>query len=522
MSAPSAVRRRFFRNTASNLAGTLFSLLVWFFLTPLLTRHLEPRDYGLWVLATAAVTYATFLNFGSGPAVTTYVAEYRARGDWKRCREVVGTAFAISIVTALAVIVVSGSVAIFMADITGVATDRMEVVSWLVILTGLWVAITLPALITLSVLRGLQRFDLINMAQIGSVLTLAVLMIVVLALGGDVIAVVSLGAPMEAAVLIVMTWMIRRAAPELRFPSIVFSRAEARSILSFGSAQFPMQAGTQVRARSGEFIVAALLPIAQVGPYSIARRLSELSTIVSSQLEVLTPLSSELSALNDDKRQRIAFTATTRIALASTAMLGTIIIMLGPEFLRLWVGPAFAADTDLLVIFVATALFAATYWPAQWMLIGMRRQRVPAVSAVASALIAVSLAIPLGRSFGTEGVASGVLIATAVGGFAIILPHGLRTAGVGARDAWTHIALPAITPLLPVALLGYGLRELTQPTSIPAIVGLASVLGIAYFGLYVSLPGTEAERAIVRAFLSSLRRRRALRVVAKALTRTRD
>ena len=63
-------------NILSNYAGKVYTLAVWFFLTPFIIHQLGPSDYGLWVLIGSVAAYgALFANY---PAVgfSTYGESY--------------------------------------------------------------------------------------------------------------------------------------------------------------------------------------------------------------------------------------------------------------------------------------------------------------------------------------------------------------------------------------------------------------------------------------------------------------
>jgi O-antigen/teichoic acid export membrane protein len=56
---------RVVRNIGSGYAGAAVNGIVLILLTPLVVRHLSPRAYGIWVLASAIGSYIGFLNAGS-------------------------------------------------------------------------------------------------------------------------------------------------------------------------------------------------------------------------------------------------------------------------------------------------------------------------------------------------------------------------------------------------------------------------------------------------------------------------
>ena len=67
------------RAGASNIVGRLISIVVWFLLTPLILDFIGADAYGLWVLATALLSYGYLLDLGTSATLTKYVSEHLAQ-----------------------------------------------------------------------------------------------------------------------------------------------------------------------------------------------------------------------------------------------------------------------------------------------------------------------------------------------------------------------------------------------------------------------------------------------------------
>src|SRR5579862_7817691 len=96
-----AIRRHVALSTASNYAGQVINLGVWFLLTPFMIPRLGHTQYGLWVLVASFVAYGTLANLGIGSAIVKYVAEYRAKGESETASDLIATSLAIYCVIGL-------------------------------------------------------------------------------------------------------------------------------------------------------------------------------------------------------------------------------------------------------------------------------------------------------------------------------------------------------------------------------------------------------------------------------------
>ena len=266
-----AIRRQVAVGTAANYAGRLINLGVWFVLTPIIVSHLKSTNYGLWALVASFVAYGSLADLGIASAVTKYVAEYRAHGDNETASELISTALWLYCALAVAVIAVAALIAPLVPDIIRVPANEHATTSWLVVITAVGVAVQLPSNCAIAVLRGLNRYDLINAIGTLAMLNLAVGIVVILVLGGKVLLITALAVPVTLLWLAPTIWLIHRTAPELRFGFHGAQRRHARRVMLFSSALFGIQVASVVKLQSDEFVIGASLPVKAVAPYSIAR-----------------------------------------------------------------------------------------------------------------------------------------------------------------------------------------------------------------------------------------------------------
>ena len=104
--------RRFALNVLMNWVATGVGMLVPFFLTPVVVRHLGPAAYGVWILAAATVSYLNLLDLGMRSAVIRFVSKAWAQGAIEELRAVVAAALWFRLLIAAVVGVLSVVLAI--------------------------------------------------------------------------------------------------------------------------------------------------------------------------------------------------------------------------------------------------------------------------------------------------------------------------------------------------------------------------------------------------------------------------
>jgi O-antigen/teichoic acid export membrane protein len=300
--------------------------------------------------------------------------------------------------------------------------------------------------------------------------------------------------------------MVRHIAPELEFGWRGGGRPQVRMITSFSGALFVMNTSTNLQTKTDELVIAAFLPVAAVTPYALARRLSEISIVVTDQfVKVLMPLVSELDALRDSARLRAVYMLSLRVTLAILVPLSLILIVFARPLLVAWVGEAYAGGASLVVVLALAVLFRGAAWPAAAVLQGMDRHRPIAVLSIVSGLANLGLSIVLVQTIGVAGVAYGTFIPTVVESM-LILPFGLTVMGIGLVEGLRDAVLPPLIPAIPMGLVLVGIREWLQPAGVgllfPAVVGLAT-----YGGIYMLLASSQPEREITRSLAQATFRR---------------
>lgn len=500
------IARRVAIGSATNFVGKAIALGTWFLLTPFILGRLGPVAYGIWVLVGSLGAYGYLIDLGVAGAVVKYVAEYRARGAWDEAHAVVAAALRVYLALGLAVVILGAGVAILAPILLKIPSADRDATGWAIFLAGLSIGLSLAFMPATSVLRGLQRYDLYNLVVTTGTLLTATATVAVLVAGGGVVGMVAVNVPVTLLMQIVTVALVRRTAPELDFGWRGGGRRQLQRITWFSGASFAMNASATLQTKTDEIVIAAFLPVASVTPYALARRLSEISLLLTDQfVKVLMPLASELDALRDVARLRAVYVLSLRLTLAVLVPLTVILLVFARPILVAWVGETYSEHASLVMILGAAALFRGLSWPAATLLQGMARHHPIAILSVVSGLSNLGLSVVLVPVIGVAGVAYGTLIPTAIESM-LILPFGLRVMGMGLGAGLRKMLLPPLIPAVPMVLVLVAMREWLRPTGIdfmvPAIVGIA-----VYGGVYALLGATRPEREILRSLISATVRR---------------
>jgi O-antigen/teichoic acid export membrane protein len=492
---------------ASNIAGRFISILVWFLLTPFILDSIGPDAYGLWVLATSLLSYGYLLDLGMSVTLTRDVSEHVSRGEFDVARETVATTVRLQALMGCVAFLAGLVLALLITPVFQVDVELRDELPIVIALMGATVGLSLAAGPLTAVLRGVQRYDLVNVLIIANVLMTAGGIIAVLGAGGGLVAMIAVTIPVTVVTAVVGIALVRRAAP-----SIVGwrggSRSHGRRILGFSAPIFTVQVAGLLQSRSDEFIIGALLSVGSVTPYALGRRLSEIPQIVGDQaLKSLLPISAELAADRDLSLVKRAFVSGTRIALALVAPLGLVIATLAGPILAVWVGPEYSNPGAVVAILTVAVVLDSALWPSAYVLQGIGRHRPLALIALASAIVNVGCSVILTARFGLTGAATGTLIGHGLA-VTLTIPWVVRVLGVTPGDLVRRIALPALGPLLPSLTVILVARTLVPDPGVIGI-GLIASAGLAAYALtYLTFGASELERRLAGDILAKAALRR--------------
>jgi O-antigen/teichoic acid export membrane protein len=492
------IRHRVLFGTLSNLAGQFIAFGTLFLLTPFILRQLGATAYGLWVLIGSLVAYGSLLDLGLWGALIKYVAEFRARGEAGQARAVVGTAFTLYTLLGLVIAAATALASPLLPRVFQLPPEQHAVAARLTLLMGLGVGLSLPGLMPMAILRGLQRYDLVNLIDVVTTLLTAVGTVAMLLLGGGVLGLVVVNIAGILATLVLGALLIRRIAPELTPHWRGARRTMVRIVLSYSWPLFIRDAASRLQTKTDEITIGAFLPVSAIAPYSLARRLSETTHVLTRQfMKVLLPLASELHAGNDLARLRAVYKTGTRLTLGLALALGGTLMVMAQPLLVLWVGPAYASASSIVVILSLASILATCQWPAGAILQGMAQHRLPGFVALGAGLANLALSLALVRPLGLVGVALGTLIPIGLE-FLIILPYLMRTIHVGAGEVVKEVFLPALVPVLLMVLVLNALRRILEPTSPAALLAIVSSGLLVYAAGYWFVGASRVERQTYR------------------------
>jgi O-antigen/teichoic acid export membrane protein len=467
-------KKRIIKNLFSNWTGLLISIVVSFFLAPFVVHNLGNELYGVWTIVNQFTGYMYLFDFGVRESVIRYTSHSVAKKDPKILQEVLSVSFIIYFFISVGTIVVSILLALFFASIFGVDESIADAASITVLLVGATIAQFFIFNIFSGVLMGLQRYDIFNIVAILTTLLKAAAFVILLKLGYTIVAMAASQMILGFFGGLYLMHSAKRAAGKhgvvfkVRFRLDSGLRKVARKVVNYSAFVLINNLGQKIVFMTDAIVIGIFMPVASVTFYAIAGTLIEyLRKLVVVTAQVLMPMVAHYSALDDHERIRKTVIDGSKLTLFISFPVALVFIVLGGEFIALWMGEEFRELSGLVLLTLAISqIFSAPHQTLSSVLYGMDKHKMLAFFRIGEAISNLVLSIVLLHLYGIVGVALGTTI-----------PHILLTA----------LILPVYTTrVIGMSMLNYYLSAYVRPV-IAAIPFLMAVLCIKHYLVIESL-----------------------------------
>ena len=493
----SAGATRTIRNVAANWGGFAFSILVTFFLSPFVVRHLGNGSYGLWTLIGSLTGYLGLLDMGVRGAVTRYVARFHAQADHRQANETASSAMMIFSSAGLLAILISVALGALALNRLHVPEDLQAQARFVLIIAGVTVAISLVGGVFGGILVALQRFDLVNLIEI-IISGLRALVIVFALRGGSgiaALALIQLGAGLLSALANAI--LVARLYPELRIRPGYANRPHLKLIFSFSVYSFLLQIFAYLILYTDSVVIAAFLPVNFVTFFAIAGNLITYARGLTRGISsTVTPLASHLEAAGDFAGLRRTALTSACYSTALMMPIGLTFLIRGGSFIGLWMGAEYASLSGGVLWILAWMAIFSTGPGAGWAVvqgIGKHRALVPVY--LLEALANLVLSIALVRTKGVLGVAWGSTIPNLIVCFLFWPWYMRRTLQIPVRQYVTSTWILPLLAMAPFTIGTYFFERMFPPAKLLIFfVQVAGTLPLALVGFwYVCLPREERQ-----------------------------
>jgi len=505
--------RALVRNTFFNLLMLMSNAIVGFLLIGFFLGRLGAARYGVWVLIADLFRYRMLLGLGLNSAINRRIPMYYARDDEDGIRKVVSTALFFFSIIAVVLVFLSVLFAVKIGDWFAIEPELVRSASVLTLVAGLGFAASTPLQLTTAVLSGLQRYDMVSITTVAVLAARTVLTVVLLLRGYGLVTLGLIYGLSEVVARGVQHVLARRILPAGYVSWRYVDGTLLKEMLFYGMNTFLYAMGALIIYRASVTITGIFLGTSEVSQLATAAAgLLLLSEFLQAFTAAIKPAVSDLDARDDHARVRQIAFLTQKYSLLILIPAACFLIVMGREFLTVWVGVKFndpaiiQSMATVLAILTAGFCFILSQHSNFLVLAGRGEHKVFGILTAVEAVLCVSSAVFSVKvlGWGLEGIAWSNFVPMALVAGVIIPVYFNRKMKIAAWDSITHVWWPALLGGIPSVVIALAWKHVAPPDSWLEIFAAVGAMGTAtvVFSWFVSLERTERQR-----LLQILRRR---------------
>lgn len=395
-------------NYAAIGIGLVGSLL----LNPIIIKYLGQSEYGLYETVGSLVNNLAILDLGFSSVIVRFTAKYESEGDIKRRNEFLYTVRRIYQILA-AIILALGAVMYLFIDVifgksfTATELEKSHVLFLLALGTT---AISIYGQIYIGALSGVEKFIIPRVIRIVKTIFGKLTCIAILMLGSDSVGYTATLFAFEIIGFFVNNFYAKKI---VGFSKCKIQLAEVKELLVFTGFLFIQAIASTLYWTVNKLILGALVGTAIVAVYSVSLNLHNIVENVSvSVRDILLPKATRFAVVDGGKKQIQSFmTRASRLILMVYGILFAGLLVLGEEFIYLWLGQDYIGAYGIFLILGSASLLPSVLTIGETVCRAFNKHQFLSYAYLVAALINIVFAVVLIKFLGMYGAA----IAAAIG-----------------------------------------------------------------------------------------------------------
>lgn len=480
-------------------------------ISPVLIQELGTARYGAWALVESVIVYFTLLDFGIGASVLRYVARFDELRDPHQIDRVFSTTLTLFGGMALICIALSAAGALVWRGPASVSADVGLEARALLALMGVSVGTNLIVGVFSAGLLGLAKFATKVKVDLTCAIITAVFSVAAVRLEWGLIGLGAVACLMSVIRGVATFLAVRAYLPDLHVSLSKVDMATFKMIRGYSLLAFVAMLADKISFRSDAIVIGAFLAPDFITYFAIGGKLTGYARRAVSALgRTLTPAITALDARGEEARIRRAFVFGTRYLLWLAVLIQSGLVVLGPDFLRLWLplNPELpAASYPSLVVLAVPLSFDAAKVVAVRIMYGRGDLRAFTVLMVAQAVANLGLSLLLVGGHGILGVAIGTAVPSIITSGVIVVVMCRKLEVSVLYYLGRGMAVPIAAAMVPVGVW-MGLQMMVPIEGWIAFleVSVAGSLAYALFGIWFEFGSLRVISQWARALRDSVTR----------------
>jgi O-antigen/teichoic acid export membrane protein len=481
--------------------------VIGFFLVGFFVGHLGENRYGIWVLIGSTFQYRGLLSMGLDSAINRYIPVCLANQDSKGINKVLGTSFYFSLVVSVVLIFLTIVIYWKIGDWFAIQSEFVPIAKLLVLVVGISYSLVVPFQRSTAILSGLQRYDITNIVELSFLLARTLLLVILLRHGYGLLTLgLSFGVS-EILMRLVQFFFSNKLLPDNSISIKDIDLRLLKDMVFYGTNTLLYTLAVVILVKASSIVIGIFLGTSQISQFSIATAavliLSMICQVFSSAIK---PAVSDLDARSETGKVREITFLSQKYSLLMLIPASCFLIVMGSDFLRVWVGSTIQDSATLnmmgqiLAIFTTAHFVRLTQHSNFLVLVGRGEHKIFGVSMLMTAVSFIVSSVICLKVFRL-----GLISIAWSNFFPIVIFTGIflqiyfnKKMQIKFADTIYEVGVPAVLGTLPAVCLILLWKFIAPPSSwldIAAVVVISAAITLIA-GWFFSLSKLERKRFI--------------------------
>jgi O-antigen/teichoic acid export membrane protein len=377
-------------------------------MTPFMIDHIGVDNYGLWILTLSLLAWFNIAELGFPAAVQRFITYSIEKNDHQAASAYYSTGVAIFSTLGLIAVAITITVSAF-PSIFDLNSSQSSLFTFIIIILSVKVMADFLTNVVNGVLVGILRIDVDSYISTCNAIFKLLLIYIFLPRYG-LIAAAACTVFADITTNLIKYMYMRKLYKELKFDLTSITKVFFDDLFKFSKHLILIGSASVVRRRSATLVVAKVISLEALAVYSICSRLVEhAQNLIGSFFHSFGPIFTQLEARQVDIEK--SFNTVLSFGLFLSCSITLPIILLGNEFINLWLNGRFGSVTDIISLLALSLVFGSFVRTINQVLLAQANHKNLAWSNIFGAIISISFSIILGQLYGLRGVVLGTVIA---------------------------------------------------------------------------------------------------------------
>ncbi|WKA50210.1 oligosaccharide flippase family protein [Planococcus liqunii] len=384
--------------------------------TPWMISVIGQSDYGIYTLGMSLIGFFV-MDFGLGAAISKFISNYLANNKREEIERLLGIIFKLYLILDSILFIIL-LVVYFLLDIlySNFTSDQLEKIKLVYIMVGLFSIVSFPFTAFNGILISYERFVFIKLCDITLKLLTIFMMVIVLLLGYKLYALVAVNALVGIFVIIIKYFYLKKHRM-LKTDFNYKNKALLKEIFNFAMWDSIILIASRFIINITSPVLGAFSGTIQISIFAIGSLIEGYTYTVANALNglFLPKISRILVSDNQKEELEKLMIKIGRIQFFIVGLLVVGYIVLGKEFIELWLGDNFKSSYYVALLMLIPSLVTLTQEIARTTLIATNNIKYRAIVTIGTGIVSLIMLLIFAERWGAIGAAFSISVASILG-----------------------------------------------------------------------------------------------------------